>query len=150
MIRRMRPNKSDHLAKARRKTEREHFRSELPVEVCAIDTDEAPAAYRIVSSDDQPSAEPYLVRRFRSCFWWPLLDAGGYVSPCNFAKGAGAGDPTVLSTLGVDVQWADKPSESPLTIPAELHRAVMELAPEHRRDRAAVNKAAARVPDPER
>jgi len=26
-------------------------------------------------------------------------------------------------------QWADKPLESPLTIPAELHRAVMELAP---------------------
>ena len=26
-------------------------------------------------------------------------------------------------------QWANKPPESPLTIPAELHRAVMELAP---------------------
>lgn len=25
-------------------------------------------------------------------------------------------------------QWAEKPLESPLTIPAELHRAVMELA----------------------
>jgi hypothetical protein len=25
-------------------------------------------------------------------------------------------------------QWADKPPESSLTIPAELHRAVMELA----------------------
>jgi hypothetical protein len=47
-------------------------------------------------------------------------------------------------------QWADKPPEILLTIPAELHRAVMELAPEHRRDRAAVNQAAARVPDPER
>lgn len=35
-------------------------------------------------------------------------------------------------------QWVDKPPESPLTIPAELHRAVMELAPEDRRDRAAV------------
>jgi hypothetical protein len=46
-------------------------------------------------------------------------------------------------------QWADKPPESLLTIPAELHRAVMELAPEDRRDRAAVNQAAARVPDPE-
>jgi hypothetical protein len=30
-------------------------------------------------------------------------------------------------------QWADKPLESPLTIPAELHRVVMELAPEDRR-----------------
>jgi hypothetical protein len=47
-------------------------------------------------------------------------------------------------------QWADKPPESLLTIPAELHRAVMELAPEDRRDRAAVNQAAARILDPER
>ena len=47
-------------------------------------------------------------------------------------------------------QWADKPLESPLTIPAELHEAVMGLAREDRRDRAAVNQAAARVPDPER
>ena len=46
-------------------------------------------------------------------------------------------------------QWADKPLESSVTIPAELHHAVMELAPEDRRDRAAVNKAVARVPDPE-
>lgn len=47
-------------------------------------------------------------------------------------------------------QWANKPFESPLTIPVELHRAVMELAPEDRRDRAAVNQAAARIADPER
>ena len=47
-------------------------------------------------------------------------------------------------------QWANKPPESPLTIPAELHRAVMELAPEEREDRAAVNRAAAHVADPER
>ncbi|SPP92669.1 conserved protein of unknown function [Bradyrhizobium vignae] len=33
-------------------------------------------------------------------------------------------------------QWAEKPLDSPLTIPAELHRAVMELSPEDRRDRA--------------
>jgi hypothetical protein len=46
-------------------------------------------------------------------------------------------------------QWTDKPPESLLTIPAELHRAVLELTPEDRRDRAAVNQAAARVPDPE-
>src|SRR5205085_187381 len=43
-----------------------------------------------------------------------------------------------------------KPLESQLMIPAELHRAVMELAPEARRDRATVNQTAARVPDPER
>jgi hypothetical protein len=42
-------------------------------------------------------------------------------------------------------QWADKPLESPLTISAELHRAVMGLAPECRRDREKVNEAAARV-----
>lgn len=40
-------------------------------------------------------------------------------------------------------QWADKPLENPLTIPAELHRAVMELAPDDRRDREKVNDAAA-------
>jgi hypothetical protein len=34
-------------------------------------------------------------------------------------------------------QWADKPSESLLAISAELHRAVMEFAPEDRRNRAA-------------
>jgi hypothetical protein len=36
-------------------------------------------------------------------------------------------------------QWADKPLDADLTIPAELHRAVMELAPEDRRDRAKVD-----------
>jgi hypothetical protein len=38
-------------------------------------------------------------------------------------------------------QWADKPLDSHLTIPAELDRAVMELAPEDRRDREKVNAA---------
>jgi hypothetical protein len=47
-------------------------------------------------------------------------------------------------------EWATKSLESQLTIPAELYRAVMELAPEARRDRAAVNQATARVLDPER
>jgi hypothetical protein len=41
-------------------------------------------------------------------------------------------------------QWAEKPLHSPLTIPADLHRSVMELSPEDRRDRAKVNEAAAR------
>jgi hypothetical protein len=36
-------------------------------------------------------------------------------------------------------QWADKPPESSETIPAELHRAVMEFAAEDRRERAAVS-----------
>jgi hypothetical protein len=41
-------------------------------------------------------------------------------------------------------QWANKPPESPLTIPAELHRAVMELASEERLIREKVNQAAAK------
>ncbi|NYG46204.1 hypothetical protein GGD67_003675 [Bradyrhizobium sp. IAR9] len=42
-------------------------------------------------------------------------------------------------------ELAEKPLDSPLTIPAELHRAVMELPPDDRRDRAKVNKAVARA-----
>lgn len=42
-------------------------------------------------------------------------------------------------------EWAEKPLDSPLTIPAELHRAVMELSPEDRRDRAKVNEVAGRA-----
>ena len=45
-------------------------------------------------------------------------------------------------------QWADKPLDSPLTIPAELHRAVRELAAEERYDRAKVNAATARFEFP--
>jgi hypothetical protein len=39
-------------------------------------------------------------------------------------------------------EWAEKPLDSMLTIPAELHDAVMALSPEDRRDRAKVNEAA--------
>ncbi|MCP1912484.1 hypothetical protein J2R96_004964 [Bradyrhizobium elkanii] len=45
-------------------------------------------------------------------------------------------------------QWANKPLESHLMIPAELYQAVMELAPDDRRDRTAVNQAAASILDP--
>jgi hypothetical protein len=43
-----------------------------------------------------------------------------------------------------DVWWyrAEKPHESMLTMPAELHEAVMALSPEERRDREKVNEAA--------
>ena len=41
-------------------------------------------------------------------------------------------------------QWANKPLDSPLTIPVELHQAVMELAPADRHDRAKVNEAVKR------
>ena len=38
-------------------------------------------------------------------------------------------------------QWAEKPLDSLLTIPAELHEAVMALTPNQRRARHAVNEA---------
>lgn len=37
--------------------------------------------------------------------------------------------------------WANKPLDSPLTIDAAIHRAVMMLTPEERKDRAFVNEA---------
>jgi hypothetical protein len=66
----------------------------------------------------------------------------------EFAAHRIAGGP-VMDAFDRFWQWANKPVESQLTIPAELHRAVMELTPEDR-DRAALNQAAARVLDPER
>jgi hypothetical protein len=44
-----------------------------------------------------------------------------------------------------DSWWerASKPLDGPLTISAELHRAVTALLPEDQRDRAKVNRAAA-------
>jgi hypothetical protein len=41
-------------------------------------------------------------------------------------------------------EWATKPPESTLTIPAVIHSAVMALSPEDRRDREKVNDAARR------
>jgi hypothetical protein len=38
-------------------------------------------------------------------------------------------------------EWAEKPLDSPLTIDAEIHDAVMALQPDERRDRAKVNEA---------
>ena len=43
---------------------------------------------------------------------------------------------------------AETPADSKLTIPAHLHEAVIQLPPEQRRDRAAVNEAA-RLADPD-
>jgi hypothetical protein len=40
-------------------------------------------------------------------------------------------------------EWASKPPDSLLTIPAELHQAVTALSPEDQRDLAKVNRAAA-------
>jgi hypothetical protein len=37
-------------------------------------------------------------------------------------------------------EWAEKPVDSTLTIPAEIHDAVMLLTPEERRDRDLVNQ----------
>jgi hypothetical protein len=39
-------------------------------------------------------------------------------------------------------KWASKPPESMLTIPAEIHNAVMMLTEEQRKDRAIVNETA--------
>ena len=47
------------------------------------------------------------------------------------------------STQEDGAEWAEKPLDSLLTIPAELHDAVMSLPPEDRLDRAKVNEAAA-------
>ena len=41
-------------------------------------------------------------------------------------------------------EWAEKPVQSMLTIPAVIHHAVMALSPEDRRDRGKVNDAARR------
>jgi hypothetical protein len=45
-------------------------------------------------------------------------------------------------------EWAERPVESTLTIPAHFHDAVMGLSPEERRDRKLVNEAV-RLADPD-
>ncbi len=42
-------------------------------------------------------------------------------------------------------QWAQKPLDCPLTIPAEIHRAVRCLPPLERRDRIKVNEAVRKI-----
>jgi hypothetical protein len=42
-------------------------------------------------------------------------------------------------------QWANKPTHSRLTIPADLHHAVTSLPPVTRRDRARVNEAVRKI-----
>ena len=50
--------------------------------------------------------------------------------------------PTTAKTHSISWEWAEKPLDSPLTIDAEVHDAVMALPPDERRDRAKVNEAA--------
>jgi hypothetical protein len=45
-------------------------------------------------------------------------------------------------------EWAEKPVDSTLTIPAHFHEAIKRLAPRERYDRAAVNEAV-RLADPD-
>jgi len=45
-------------------------------------------------------------------------------------------------------EWVEKPSDSPLMIPAYLHDAVMQLPPEDRLNRVKVNEAV-RLADPD-
>jgi hypothetical protein len=40
-------------------------------------------------------------------------------------------------------QWAEKPPDSSLTIPAEIHDPIMRMAPEDRRNREKVNEVVA-------
>jgi hypothetical protein len=42
-------------------------------------------------------------------------------------------------------QWANKPLDSTLTIPADIHHAITSLPPELRRDRASVNEAVRKI-----
>jgi hypothetical protein len=42
-------------------------------------------------------------------------------------------------------QWAKKPVESTLTIPADIHHAITSLPPEARRDRGKVNEAVRKI-----
>jgi len=44
-------------------------------------------------------------------------------------------------------QWAEKPVESMLTIPADIYNPVMALSEEERHDRAKVNEAVRRYRD---
>jgi hypothetical protein len=54
------------------------------------------------------------------------------------------------STDAFDEFWssANKPATSALSIPADLHGAIMALAPEDRPDRSKVNAAVSRARDP--
>jgi hypothetical protein len=45
-------------------------------------------------------------------------------------------------------EWVEEPADSPLTIPAYLHDAVMQLPPEDRLNRVKVNEAV-RLADPD-
>jgi hypothetical protein len=45
-------------------------------------------------------------------------------------------------------EWATKPLDSDLSIPADLHGAVMALSPEDRLDRDKVNRAVSEARDP--
>ncbi|MEA2884722.1 MAG: hypothetical protein QOH32_3978 [Bradyrhizobium sp.] len=45
-------------------------------------------------------------------------------------------------------EWANKPADSDLSIPSDLHAAVSALAPEQQADRQAVNEAVREARDP--
>jgi hypothetical protein len=54
---------------------------------------------------------------------------------------------TKLDAFDLWWEWAEKPLDCPLTIPAGIHEAVMALSPEERRDRAKVNEAVRNAPE---
>jgi hypothetical protein len=97
--------KEEFIPEGRRKTRSTEFWSELPLHIRKIEAADAPAAYRIVRTEEQSSPEPYIVRSFAGFLWWPLLEAGGFVSPSRFITLAGVGDSAVHEALGVQRGW---------------------------------------------
>src|SRR5258706_407914 len=68
-----------------------------------------------------------------------------FKSACPRSPAAGEGQGVVFMTnkdpFDLWRAWAKKPPHSTLTIPAEIHEAVMALPPNERHDRAKVNEA---------
>jgi hypothetical protein len=76
------------------------------------------------------------------------LDQGQEPHPPGHASGKGRVRMSQQDAFDRWWEWALKPTDSTLTIPAQVHEAVMQLPTEQRRDRAAVNEAV-RLADPD-
>jgi hypothetical protein len=66
-----------------------------------------------------------------------------YAEPKSSGAGEGQGVVFMTNKDAFDLwwAWAEKPPHSTLTVPAEIHEAVMALPPNERHDRAKVNEA---------
>jgi hypothetical protein len=69
------------------------------------------------------------------------MDQGEEPETPRDAQGQGGILMTDKDAFDLWSEWAEKPLDSPLTIDAVIHDAVMALPPEERRDRAKVNDA---------